>query len=407
MDERRPSRSTGSRPNGNRPAGRPSGQSNIERARAEARRRANAEAVSTTSARRPSSGRTGSRPAGNRTSQTRVTASRTGARPNGARPTGNRPSRRPAPRNARTINIAGKEINIELVKEIAVLAAIVIAVILVLSLIVKGVKGKKVHGKAPETSIAANIGASGQYEPLSFSFPSEEELALSAPDGERDEVIAAGNVLDGDDIVPDCFRKINNGVVDAYFDKAVFIGDSRTEGLLYYSGIANMNAFAYKGLNVGVLDSSAVITVPGKGSGFTTYQAIDNTEYDYYYIMFGVNELGWLNFDIFIDDMNALIDKIYAKNPNAVVYVMSVLPVSAMKSSSNEVFTMDNVNKMNGLIQDMCKSRNDVIYLDLSAAVEDANGFLPVVASADGIHCNPEFNVKLGQYIRYNVYVRK
>lgn len=407
MDERRPSR-----PNGNRPAGsRPSGQSNIERARADARRRANGESVGS----RPSSAnrRTGtSRPAsrtGARPNQARTAASRNSARPNGARPNGNRPTRRPVSRNTKTINIAGRsiDINTELVKEVAILAGLVIAVILVLSLFIKGIKNKNVHGKAPEAKIAANIGSSGQYEALSFSFPSEEELALSAPDGERDEVIAAGNVLDGDDIVPDCFRKINNGVVDAYFDKAVFIGDSRTEGLLYYSGIANMNAFAYKGLNVGVLDSSAVITVPGKGSGFTTYQAIDNTEYDYYYIMFGVNELGWLNFDIFIDDMNALIDKIYAKNPNAVVYVMSVLPVSAMKSSSNDVFTMDNVNKMNGLIQDMCKSRNDVIYLDLSAAVEDANGFLPVVASADGIHCNPEFNVKLGQYIRYNVYVRK
>ena len=203
------------------------------------------------------------------------------------------------------------------------------------------------------------------------------------------------------------YEKVDKVMPLSYFDNTVLIGDSRTEGLVLYSGLSNITGFRYKGLNVSSLDSDYCITIPGYGGKYTCYQAISMTSYDNYYCMFGINELGWYSLDVFIEDFNALIDYIKLANPNATVYVEGVIPVCRSKEAEGGVFTKDRVEEFNALILDMCKERNDVIFLDVGAAVRDEEGYLPEEGSPDGIHCNADYCKRVLQYIRCNTYSRK
>ncbi len=212
----------------------------------------------------------------------------------------------------------------------------------------------------------------------------------------------------GNDWYPKNYEKVKAVAPLSYFDDTVLIGDSRTEGIVLYSGLSNLNAFAYKGLNVSKLDSEACITLPEYGGKYTCYQAIEYTSFDNYYCMFGINELGWYDLDVFIEDFSALVDYIKSVNPDANVYVESVMPVCKSRESGGDtVFTKEKVDEINSLLLDMCKKRKDCIFLDVGAAVRDDDGYLPEEGSPDGIHCNADYCKRVLQYIRCNRYQKK
>lgn len=204
-----------------------------------------------------------------------------------------------------------------------------------------------------------------------------------------------------------CYKKSEKMVDIRYFSKAVFVGDSRTEGLVLYSGLPNINGFCYKGLTVNKLTSSADIYVEGYGNGYTCYDAISLVPYDSYYCSFGINELGWVNIDVFIDYFDALLDHIKSVNPDAIIYVQNILPISKSESDSTSIFTQERINLFNEEILAMCQERKDVIYLDVASAVTDSEGYLPEEAASDGIHCNADYCKRIIQYIRCNTYTKK
>lgn len=192
-----------------------------------------------------------------------------------------------------------------------------------------------------------------------------------------------------------------------YFEDAVFIGDSRTEGLVLYSDLVNINSFSYKGLNVSKLEDEPCINVPDVGDNLTCYQAVSSKVYDYYYLMFGINELGWPSPDGFVSDFSKLIDHIYAVNPNAVIYVQSIISISKEKSASDDVFNKEKVDEFNAALLEMCRQRGDVIFLDINSVVTDEEGYLPAEGTFDGIHLYGKYCKRVIQYIRSNTYYRK
>lgn len=212
----------------------------------------------------------------------------------------------------------------------------------------------------------------------------------------------------GNDWYDESYYTKSEDIVDIrYFSKVVFVGDSRTEGLLLYAGLPNMNGYCYKGLTVDKLTSSSSIYVEGYGNNYTCYDAISLVPYDTYYCSFGINELGWVNIDLFIEYFNELIDHIRSVSPDAVIYVQNILPVSKKESSSDSIFTQERINLFNEELLTMCQERKDVIYLDVASAVMNEEGYLPSEASGDGIHCNASYCKRIIQYIRCNTYTKK
>ena len=203
------------------------------------------------------------------------------------------------------------------------------------------------------------------------------------------------------------YQKVDGPVDLSYFDNVCFIGDSRTEGLVIYSGLANINGFYYKGLSVDKLETDNVISIPGVGNGYTCYDAVRVTDFAAYYLMFGVNELGWVYVDVFVDNMSKFIDFIKSEKPDAVIYVQSILPVSLSSSQKSDIYNQERVNMFNDELLKMCQQRGDVIYLDSAASVMDENGYLPEDASTDGVHCSADYIRRLVQFYRYNTFIKK
>lgn len=209
----------------------------------------------------------------------------------------------------------------------------------------------------------------------------------------------------GSDWYDDTIFEPGNVTDDAYFDKVALIGDSRTEGLAFYCDVNNWAIMADKGLTASKALENDIVKL-ANGTTVTPIEALGYKEYKYIYIGFGMNELGWLYPEVFIDDYKTFIQEVKKVQPNAVIMVESILPVSASKSASDENINNSKITTYNGMLLDMCKEFGDVIYLDTASAVA-VDGVLPEEASTDGVHCDKDYNEKILEYIRKNTYVRK
>ncbi len=186
-------------------------------------------------------------------------------------------------------------------------------------------------------------------------------------------------------------------VGDEYFADAVFIGDSRTEGFRMYSGITNARYYSAVSLSVDKVFTEPVVT--SGGQSLTVAQALESESYGKAYIMFGVNELGWGSEQAFADYYGRIVDTIRLSNPSAVIYVQSILPVSALKDGSGTVYTNANVVRFQKAIAQMCVAKG-VNYLNVAEAVQDADGCLPYDATPDGVHLTPEYICVWADYLR-------
>ena len=185
-------------------------------------------------------------------------------------------------------------------------------------------------------------------------------------------------------------------VDDTYFADAVFIGDSRTQGFMMYSGVTDAQYVACVGLNVGSFFSDANVSI--NGQLMTGENALQSMTFTKVYIMLGLNELGWQSGDIFKEYYEQIIDTAREVNPDAIVYVQSVLPVSRAKSDGSDIYNMDNVNRFNGYIREVAVDK-EAYYVDVAEALSDGDGFLPSDASSDGVHLMPSYCEMWLQYL--------
>lgn len=189
---------------------------------------------------------------------------------------------------------------------------------------------------------------------------------------------------------------LSEKVDDSYFDDAVFIGDSRTEGLVLYTGLADVTAFAYKGLMVDTIFTAPLVNIDGKK--LSVMDALEDTQFNKVYIMLGINETGWAYSDIFIDRYGQVIDSIKEINPHAVIYIQSVFPVTDEVSATHEYITNTKIYEYNQRIREMAKEKK-AYYLNTAEAFAPAGGSLPEEASTDGIHLKKEYCEKWLYYL--------
>lgn len=184
----------------------------------------------------------------------------------------------------------------------------------------------------------------------------------------------------------------------SYFDDAVFLGDSRTEDFILYAGLANTNAYARMGMNVKTAFTEPVIALGGKN--YTVVDALAQTQFSKVYMMFGVNELGWTYPKIFIQKYGELIDAARKINPNAIIYVQPILPVTKNHRDGDE--NNDRIQTFNTMIRRMAAEKR-AYFINTSAAVADAEGFLPDDAASDGVHLNKKYCLKWLAYLQTHI----
>ena len=172
-------------------------------------------------------------------------------------------------------------------------------------------------------------------------------------------------------------------VEDDWFADAAFLGDSLTDGLLLYSGIKGADNLSYKGMTVQTVRTDKVIRQDG--AKYTPLEALSRKTYSKVYILLGVNELGWYNDQRFYDGYAQLVDLVREAQPDAQIYLQTLLPVTAEKSERHEWLKNEKIAVYNALIARLAEEK-EVYLVDAHAALADENGVLPAGESTDGVH---------------------
>ena len=170
-----------------------------------------------------------------------------------------------------------------------------------------------------------------------------------------------------------------------YFDDAVFIGDSRTVGMQDYSGLDNATFFAKTGMNVYEILEDKFIKDASSSKDVSISYMLKHHKYKKIYLMIGINELGTGNTATFQKAYARVLEKFRKWQPDAVIYIQGIIPVSKKKAASDGIFNNVNINDKNVAIAKLADGKQ-IFYLDVSEKLTDKQGFLKEEYTFDDVH---------------------
>lgn len=180
-------------------------------------------------------------------------------------------------------------------------------------------------------------------------------------------------------------------VGDGYFEDTVFFGDSLTEGHRMNSSLPAhfvcATAVNTETINISEASSGASLT--------EQLLAMDNV--NKYYLMLGINEIHYKSIDGYIERYGELIDKIKAANPDAVIYIQSVVTVE--ESYEGNPVKKEQIETANDRLLELAISK-ECYYLDVNSALAQPNGYLPEGSANDGIHFGKDLHDKWDAYLK-------
>ena len=170
------------------------------------------------------------------------------------------------------------------------------------------------------------------------------------------------------------------------FDNALFIGDSRTLGLLYYGNLGTADVFATKGMTIFRVFNE-IIDV--KSAGETNLESLlASKKYDKIYIMLGLNEIG-ANIEGIKLKYSALVDRLLETQDSAKIYVCANLHITNSRSEWDEIYNNTRLNAINDYVSTLANGEN-VQFVDVNIMFDDKSGGFREDYAADDFHPEPE-----------------
>lgn len=167
-----------------------------------------------------------------------------------------------------------------------------------------------------------------------------------------------------------------------YFDDALFIGDSRTVGLMEYGNLENASFFADSGMTVfGLEEKKLAVAEEGKRS---FDEMLTQRKYGKVYLMLGINELGY-RFEHICSKYQEILNKIQTEQENAIIYLCANMHVTQAQSCKDEIYNNENINRLNDMIYSLTDGER-IFYLDVNELFDDENGNLRADYSSDSFH---------------------
>lgn len=185
------------------------------------------------------------------------------------------------------------------------------------------------------------------------------------------------------------FTPIPGGHADqSVFDNCAFVGNSLFEALHAYGVVTHGSFFTTVGLNI-----NTVYTEPSTHGSIPVIDELNTGSYAAVILMFGQNELGWPNLNVFVQKYANLIRDVKSRQPNARVFITAMPPVTkALSDSSTDGTTNANINYLNALLSELAAQFGYCRFITVPDEMYDANDALPPQASGDGIHLNMTFS---------------
>ena len=176
---------------------------------------------------------------------------------------------------------------------------------------------------------------------------------------------------------------------------ALFIGDSRTVGLMEYSGMDGADYFCTVGMSVYNIHKKPV-SVPNVGK-VTLTELLNGKKYGKIYVMLGVNEVGY-KFSSTAEKYSELVEFIKDKQPNAVIFIQANLHVSKSRSDSDKVVNNIAINGLNTELSKLADGKS-IFYLDANILFDDEAGGLSADKSEDSTHLYAKYYKEWGEWI--------
>lgn len=174
---------------------------------------------------------------------------------------------------------------------------------------------------------------------------------------------------------------------DSFFDNAVFLGDSRTEGLELYGGLKHGAYYWAQGMTVFRADGEGSKVFSIDGEDVTLLGTLSKRSYDSVYVMLGLNELGY-PVASYESGLSRLVDKVLDAQPGAVVYLQLLPPLNDAICQANgmpDYINNGNLQKFNEVIRRVAAEKK-VALLNTAEVYTGEDGQLPAELSRDGCH---------------------
>lgn len=243
---------------------------------------------------------------------------------------------------------------------------------------------------------------------LEQALPSTEWRTLSYP---RQTSLTVQNLADGLTTAMD-FRlasmpETQTAPVDlSYFDTAVFLGDSLTQGMqIYDTGLPNAHYCAYRGVGPNaVVNGTTCTRVDGVQE--IPLDALVSYAPKSVYILLGTNVLTQdTDHTNFLNYYSLMLDRIRQLLPDADIYVQSITPVrpEVRTDARHAGMYAERFIRVNNDLAALAVEKG-CFFLDLWEVLADENGDLKAeYAQPDGYHLRPEGYTAWVDYLRTHV----
>lgn len=180
------------------------------------------------------------------------------------------------------------------------------------------------------------------------------------------------------------------------FDNALFIGDSRTLGLLYYGGIGNADVFATRGMTAARALSESV-SVKSTSYEIKLEPLLQQRKYERIYIMLGINEIGGTIEGISRTYTN-LYNKVRAAQPEAQIYLCANLLITHARSLKDPIYNNTRLNAINNFIATLADG-GLTKYINVNEIFSDSNGAFGAAYTTDDFHPIPKYYKQWAQWL--------
>ena len=188
--------------------------------------------------------------------------------------------------------------------------------------------------------------------------------------------------------------KLTDFKVNDFFSKAVFIGNSTSEGLTTYF---NSKGKKYLGgplvaAKVSYTFNSDKAKLNGymlkyKGAQLQAKALVKKAGSKYALIMMGTNDLVGTSASSVAKKYKTYIEGIQKENPGVVIYIQSTTPRRGTKNIKN--LNNEKIDELNKLMKTYAGSKSDVFFIDISTPLKETDGNMKKSYCSDGyVHLN-------------------
>jgi len=188
-------------------------------------------------------------------------------------------------------------------------------------------------------------------------------------------------------------------VDDSYFNDALFIGDSRTDGLCLWGTPVGCKHYSAQSMTIfGIMDSDL------EAYDYVGLRALlQGMLFGKIYIMLGINECGY-DTDYFAETYADVIKEIRKYQPDALIYIQSILYVTQEHEDNYPVFATENIKEKNEAIKKLANGV-DIFYLEVNDCLNDGTDHLPEEYTDDGAHLKANRYYIWHDYLLEHAYV--